>query len=417
MGDIKQVIKNTLVQLQVKDLLATPDNYYKEFAIQSKLENEEISECKIFDDIIEEIKESNSHKIQPVNITTYSELALYLSKDTNNIKNLALILNEILAPSIQRDIEKEISKLSSYLETHPKDLLKKETLSKIKHITKIRITNDKQILKDKSSDFKKISDLMSKYFERVIIESGNSTKSVLSIKDDLEGLTISESSQRELSRLQGKLVATIHTLEITMDKNKKELLKNQSEFCKFEERINLLQQELEDAKEANELDYLTNILNRRAFDNESIKMEKKYQLFNKDYAIIFYDIDHFKKINDTYGHNCGDAILRTFAGILKNLSRDEDIVSRYGGEEFVILLNYEKEDELLHYLERVKEIIKKSEFNYKEYRNIDIKFCAGLARRKKYKSFEETLDKADHLLYEAKNNGRDKIILDNGIII
>ena len=258
---------------------------------------------------------------------------------------------------------------------------------------------------------------MSKYFERVIIESGNSTKSVLSIKDDLEGLTISESSQRELSRLQGKLVATIHTLEITMDKNKKELLKNQSEFCKFEERINLLQQELEDAKEANELDYLTNILNRRAFDNESIKMEKKYQLFNKDYAIIFYDIDHFKKINDTYGHNCGDAILRTFAGILKNLSRDEDIVSRYGGEEFVILLNYEKEDELLHYLERVKEIIKKSEFNYKEYRNIDIKFCAGLARRKKYKSFEETLDKADHLLYEAKNNGRDKIILDNGIII
>jgi len=417
LGDIKQVIKNTLVQLQVKDLLATPDNYYKEFAIQSKLENEEISECKIFDDIIEEIKESNSHKIQPVNITTYSELALYLSKDTNNIKNLALILNEILAPSIQRDIEKEISKLSSYLETHPKDLLKKETLSKIKHITKIRITNDKQILKDKSSDFKKISDLMSKYFERVIIESGNSTKSVLSIKDDLEGLTISESSQRELSRLQGKLVATIHTLEITMDKNKKELLKNQSEFCKFEERINLLQQELEDAKEANELDYLTNILNRRAFDNESIKMEKKYQLFNKDYAIIFYDIDHFKKINDTYGHNCGDAILRTFAGILKNLSRDEDIVSRYGGEEFVILLNYEKEDELLHYLERVKEIIKKSEFNYKEYRNIDIKFCAGLARRKKYKSFEETLDKADHLLYEAKNNGRDKIILDNGIII
>ena len=136
MGDIKQVIKNTLVQLQVKDLLATPDNYYKEFAIQSKLENEEISECKIFDDIIEEIKESNSHKIQPVNITTYSELALYLSKDTNNIKNLALILNEILAPSIQRDIEKEISKLSSYLETHPKDLLKKKPYRKLNILQK-----------------------------------------------------------------------------------------------------------------------------------------------------------------------------------------------------------------------------------------------------------------------------------------
>ena len=81
------------------------------------------------------------------------------------------------------------------------------------------------------------------------------------------------------------------------------------------------------------------------------------------------------------------------------------------------MLNYEIEDDLIKYVKRVKNLIQESEFNYKEHHNIDITFCAGLAIRDKYNTFQDTLDKADQLLYKAKESGRNKIILDNGTIL
>ena len=145
-------------------------------------------------------------------------------------------------------------------------------------------------------------------------------------------------------------------------------------------------------------------------------MEKKFSIFNGDYAVVFYDIDHFKDINDKYGHNCGDAVLKSFAGILKNLTRKEDIIARYGGEEFIALINYQDEIEVERYVKRVKKALSNSNFIYKEA-NIKLKFSAGVTYRNKYNSFNEAKKRADELLYEAKHKGRDRIILDNGIEI
>ena len=93
-------------------------------------------------------------------------------------------------------------------------------------------------------------------------------------------------------------------------------------------------------------------------------MERKYQVFNSNFAIVFYDIDYFKSINDKYGHACGDAILRSFAKILKDLTRKEDIVARYGGEEFVALIHYQDEIEVSRYIKRVKNTINETNFIY-----------------------------------------------------
>jgi len=145
-------------------------------------------------------------------------------------------------------------------------------------------------------------------------------------------------------------------------------------------------------------------------------MEKKYSIFNADYAIVFYDIDHFKQINDKYGHTCGDMVLKNFAAILKELTRKEDIIARYGGEEFVALINYLDEIEIQRYIKRVKKTFENATFLYKDSK-IKITFSAGITYRNKYESFIEAKKRADELLYEAKRKGRNKIILDNGIIL
>jgi len=227
---------------------------------------------------------------------------------------------------------------------------------------------------------------------------------------------MSKNSSREFAVLQTKLSNAVYNIESSIEKNKLVLLQNQSNFSKLEETVMQLENELKEAQLETSMDYLTNILNRRSFDIELEKIEKKHNMFNTKYAIVFYDIDFFKKINDTYGHECGDIILKTFSEVLKNLTRKEDILARYGGEEFVVLLNYKDKNEVIKYLKRVKSIIAQRVFIYKD-KTIKLKFSAGLAFRDLNDSALETLNKADELLYEAKNTGRDKIILDDGTIV
>ena len=411
---MNKIIKNTLVQLKNKGLLATPDNFFVEFSIQSKLKNKKVYECDLFEEIIGKLTPNEQQQVKKENINTFSELCLLLMQQTDSLKGFAYILNEILAPSIQYDIEDDIDKLSINISKDPKKLLSRDTITQIKNITKRRIDNDRKVVRKKAEDVIKLTSLMGTYFDKTLIESGNSSEEIANIKKDLEDLNISDYSNRELGVLQSKLVDTVYNLENSMEKSKVQLLSNKSQFNELHDTIISLQKELESVNEEKDLDYLTNVLNRRALDKEIVKIDKKHKMFGTNYAVIFYDIDYFKAINDTYGHDCGDAVLRTFAGILKKLTRKEDVLARYGGEEFIILLNYDKENEIIKYLTRVKSLIKNSEFKYKED-SITVEFSAGLSFRNKYDTYFEALASADDLLYKAKNSGRDKIVMDNGI--
>ena len=134
---------------------------------------------------------------------------------------------------------------------------------------------------------------------------------------------------------------------------------------------------------------------------------------NIQYAIIFFDLDHFKKINDTYGHSGGDMILSTFGKILNKYTRDMDIVGRYGGEEFIAIVHYNLKRELLQYIKRIKNIVTQNKFIYQDNK-ISITFSAGVTLRDDHKTYESALQKADMLLYEAKEAGRNKIIFEDG---
>jgi diguanylate cyclase len=415
LGKIKELTKNTLFKLKEENLPTTPENYFIEFKNQAQLLEVEVSEFELFNKIKEAL---TSNEKESTEINTFNDLANTLAKRVNDeeLKKLIKVFEEILKPFSNSNLTQEIEEFILKILETPKNIILDESINILKEIANKRVESDRKVLKDKTDDIIKLTSLMSRYFDKTLNESENSSEDILKIKDELITLNISESSQRELKGVQTKLIDTIHKIENSIKTNCKIINDQKIQFNSLNEQIRKLQEELLIAKEEKQTDFLTNVFNRRAYTHEVEKVEKKYTMFDSNYAIIFYDIDHFKKINDTYGHTSGDAVLKNFASILKKLTRSEDVIARYGGEEFIALVNYEKEEEVLEYLKRVKKAINSTNFIYKE-ESIHIKFSAGVSYRNKYNSYSDTKKRADELLYEAKNDGRDKIIFDNNLEI
>lgn len=148
-------------------------------------------------------------------------------------------------------------------------------------------------------------------------------------------------------------------------------------------------------------DMLTRVRNRRAMhqllDYELRRAERKV----KDFSIILLDVDHFKRVNDTYGHDTGDEALKWMATNLQATARIEDTVSRWGGEEFLILLPATGLDEAVEVAERFRAHIESTPFNFKDV-TLNITFSAGVACSRDHPDVDELCKVADQALYIAK---------------
>jgi len=415
---IVEIIRDTLSSLDKKDIQATPKNYSKEFYTQAIEKDANISDLELLKNTIKSLDHNEQKLVLENNYNTYSELSQILLNriSLDELREFVFVIEELLQPSINYEIEEKIEYLTQKLIDDPKSILSKDTARNLRSISHDRIDLDRLVVREKASDIVKLTTLMGKYFEKSIIQSGDSMTEVIGIKNEIEDLSLSKHTNREIGLLQTKLIDTVYNLENTIEKNQVELKQRQDDFNNLHETIQQLQKDLEKEKEQKHIDYLTGLLNRRAYEIEIKKFEKKYKVFDSSFAIIFLDIDHFKKINDNYGHDCGDFVLKTFGQILKMLTRDEDKVVRYGGEEFVTLIRYDEEKDVIKYLKRIKNLIGKNNFVYNNTK-IKIKFCAGVALRTNYESYADTINYADKLLYKAKHTGRDKIILDDNTII
>jgi len=156
-------------------------------------------------------------------------------------------------------------------------------------------------------------------------------------------------------------------------------------------------------------DELTGLSNRRDFI-EKYKMESaRFDRNKRIFSIVMGDIDHFKKFNDTYGHECGDYVLSKIAKIIKTTLRQLDILGRWGGEEFIILLpetNLEDGDKVA---DKIRNTIESSTFSYK-HQELTVTMSFGVSVYDHPMSMEEVIDKADQCLYYAKEAGRNCVI-------
>ena len=172
-------------------------------------------------------------------------------------------------------------------------------------------------------------------------------------------------------------------------------------------RVIKISQEIRIYQTASIFDNLTGLYNKESFYffldlayNEAIYEGNHFSL-----AII--DIDDFKSINDTLGHLVGDCILKDISKLLKNNLRKTDIIGRWGGEEFLIILPFTSKDIAKKIAENLRALIEENNFSYKMNRKITISI--GVTEFSKSKSVEDTLLLVDNLLYKAKENGRNRV--------
>ena len=162
------------------------------------------------------------------------------------------------------------------------------------------------------------------------------------------------------------------------------------------------------------LDALTGFNNRRQLE-ERIKQEvSSAKRQNRNLCAIMTDIDFFKSVNDTYGHACGDLVLKTVSRVIKLQLRDYDIAGRYGGEEFSIILPYTKLAEAKMVAERLRKAVEKTKIDVSKVnsdvleKNIGVTISLGIAEYTDGDDEKTILQKADKALYKAKESGRNK---------
>jgi len=154
-----------------------------------------------------------------------------------------------------------------------------------------------------------------------------------------------------------------------------------------------------------EIDALTKIYNRSRFNIELANAIRKAQVHRIPFSIILFDIDHFKKVNDKYGHDVGDNVLIQLTSLVKNILRDHDIFARWGGEEFIILLQsdaYELAERLRREIER---------FPFHTVKKLTCSF--GISHYRKNDTDSSIIKRADKALYRAKQNGRNTICIED----
>ncbi len=178
--------------------------------------------------------------------------------------------------------------------------------------------------------------------------------------------------------------------------------------------ITKLEQEKELYMVMSNQDYLTGIFNRKKFYDELNKEIDRVRRYNQKLSVIMFDVDHFKMVNDTHGHQVGDVVLQEISGIVQRAIRKTDVFARYGGEEFTVLMPGTSGQGATDIAERLRAEIESTPFPHKS----TITCSFGVAEISETDNADTFVNKADVALYKAKDKGRNRVeVFDSGGII
>jgi len=199
----------------------------------------------------------------------------------------------------------------------------------------------------------------------------------------------------------------------------------QSDTVKFNSALNALEAEVKSissilsglAEQSTSMDSgrdpLTRLFNRRYLETVLQKESHFCMIHNKSYVLLLLDIDHFKQVNDTYGHDAGDRVLEQMGELLSHDIHAGDFVFRYGGEEFLILLADMKLEFVSNIAEKLLNTVRNHEFNIDRNEPLNCRISIGIASHQGQPDYNRVITNADIALYKAKESGRDKYVIFN----
>lgn len=250
--------------------------------------------------------------------------------------------------------------------------------------------------------------LMTK-FETSLEEFGQTTKTARSATNDFNSALETHVGELEQVSKAGVVISELASIAKIMLQRTREI---EQKMSRSEMQTRALQSNLDEARRKAEMDHLTGLPNRRAFESMLEKEIEAAQSASEPLCLVFCDIDHFKRINDAHGHEAGDRVLKEVAHTLSQVADDKCHVSRHGGEEFAILFRGKPIDDVLAEMDRLRETLS-------ERRLINratqmpfgrVTFSAGIVDVLSYANHRAALRAADNALYAAKHGGRNQVL-------
>ena len=395
---------STLSTKSIKDLELVTDAQQI-----SKIKDEWVNFLTNYDDSFLDLLKPHG-KVNKSDIkATISNLNFQASSEENldEYKHLALIFVASLVPSVASSVDEDLAKISDEIRANPQSLSSSTMIESIKKAISLRISLDKQHIKKMLLALDTVLEKLSTQVLTLIEKTDHSGKEIAKIKENLGNLEVGESS--DFKSAHKKLYTIASSLEEETLLLGTELQEHTIVISEMEIKIRSLEKELIEAKKASREDALTKLYNKRALDEFLEIREGEFKRYEKPYSVVFFDIDHFKQVNDTYGHEAGDIVLKGFAQVFKEIARTVDIIGRYGGEEFLAILSETDRKGAMTFAEKVRKKLEISRFVY-QGKKIQVTISGGIAFREEYASENLMMKAADERLYKAKDSGRNQII-------
>ena len=252
-----------------------------------------------------------------------------------------------------------------------------------------------------------LKQLISRFIDRL----GDLSESTGGYHDRLEGYAqkIRQTDDiRQLNVVLDDLLTDTRAAQIDAARTRDELITARRQVEAAEIKVKELERELAQASELVQEDQLTGVLNRRGLEDAYQREAARAERTGKPLCVGLLDVDNFKQLNDTHGHQTGDAALQHLVRVTKRTMRPSDILARYGGEEFMLLLPDTRQEEAVEVMTRLQRNLTKAFFLHDNERVL-ITFSAGVALRQNGESQANVIDRADKALYKAKRSGKNRV--------
>jgi len=364
------------------------------------------------------------------------------ASNTDNLQNTSLPARDgALQPSIQEllirlleqlivpsDLQNEVDQMKQRLEkdSNPADwkkLLKdvallinsiRSRMQKEKHEFETflqqvtdRLKTMDQFLQSETNNLK-TAQSKGEEFDKTMISN------VSDIRQDVDQATelvnLKNSVNAKLDNISSHIV-DYREYEITrVEESQQQVYNMQTRMLSLEKEAESLKQIVIEKNKQAMFDALTAIPNRLSYEKRIEDEISRWKRFNTPLSLAIWDIDFFKKVNDTYGHKAGDKVLKTVAQLLNKRIRTTDFLARYGGEEFVMLLPGTKQEETLRLVNDLREQVENCGFHY-HGEAVTITVSCGISSFNEGDVVEKVFERADQALYKAKENGRNQCVV------
>lgn len=216
-------------------------------------------------------------------------------------------------------------------------------------------------------------------------------------------------SLSEIQEIRTALLQQAQGLQVRTRQMVENVRLAQTQVDDANKKVESLKLQMEKVKQEIIIDPLTRTYNRRAYDDKIKQEIMGFQRYSRPTALAIVDIDHFKNVNDTYGHRTGDGVLRILSGLMKKEIREIDVLARYGGEEFALILPHTSYEQALEVSERIRQKVAESRFTYKG-KPFSVTISIGVGTLKAADTLETYVERVDQALYRAKNSGRNRVV-------